>query len=297
MVNLTEPYIIHYPRIVGVADENGDNVELIEFFDCIGGAMWSRQHYAKSPLVRTVRNVGSTMRYMLVPGHADLNLAGSAFPAGICGVSLEGREIAVSYLGLGGGGVGASSCRSFAGGVTRCQTDPSGGGRTAGSTIWIPRNQRVLIGVDDTDTPDEGATWTLAHNIARTIEDDESCYLSHTIVQLFPVEFRTKNCVSIVCEFATTNPDRLIGRFRSLLERYTLSGETGMAAYTGFDPRKLEEFAWNVKRGQVDPGVIESLEDTRLKLVMKGRGIVGAVAAIPFYTRYEEALLLCSGKS
>ena len=297
MVNLAEPYIIHYPRIVGVADENGKCVELIEFFDCIGGAMWSRLHYAKSPLVRTVRNVGSTMRYMLVPGNVDLNLAGSAFPAGICGVSLEDREIAVSYLGLGGGGVGASSCRSFAGGVTRCRTDPSGGGRTAGSTIWIPRNQRVLIGVDDTDTPEEGATWTLAHNIARAVEDDESCYLSHTIVQLFPVEFRTKNCVSIVCEFATTNPGRLIGRFRSLLERYTLSGETGMAAFTGFDPRELGEFAWNVKRGQVDPSSIEGLDDTRLELVMKGRGIVGAVAAIPFYTRYEEALLLCSGKS
>jgi len=296
-MNLVEPYIINYPRIVGIADENGENVELIEFFDCIGGAMWSRLHYAKSPLVRSVRNVGPTMRYMLIPGQADLDLMGSAFPAGICGVSLEDREIAISYLGMGGGGVGASSCRSFAGGVTRCLTDPSGGGRTAGSTIWIPRNQRVLIGVDDTDTPDEGATWTLAHNIARTVEDDESCYLSHTIVQLFPVEFRTKNCVSIVCEFATTNPGRLIGRFRSLLERYTLSGETGMAAYTGFDPRELEEFAWEAKRGQVDPDTIENLGNGSLELVMKGRGIVGAVAAIPFYTRYEEALLLCSGKS
>lgn len=297
MENLSEPYIIHYPRIVGVADENEKCVELIEFFDCIGGAMWSRLHYAKSPLVSSVRNVGSTMRYMLVPGHADLELAGSAFPAGICGVTLEEREIAVSYLGLGGGGVGASSCRSFAGGVNRCLADPSGGGRTAGSTIWIPRNRRVLIGVDDTDTPDEGATWTLAHNIARAVEDEESCYLSHTIVQLYPVEFRTKNCVSIVCEFATTNPGRLIRRFRSLLEKYTLSDETGMAAFTGFDPGRLEEFAWNVKRGKVDPSSIGSIKDPGLDLVMKGRGIVGAVAAIPFFTRYEEALLLCSGKS
>jgi hypothetical protein len=31
--------------------------------------------------------------------------------------------------------------------------------------------------------------------------------------------------------------------------------------------------------------------------VMNGRGIIGAVAAIPFYTRYEEALSLCDGKS
>ena len=30
---------------------------------------------------------------------------------------------------------------------------------------------------------------------------------------------------------------------------------------------------------------------------MNGRGIIGAVAALPFYTRFEEALELCSGQS
>ena len=95
---------------------------------------------------------------------------------------------------------------------------------------------RVLIGVDDTDTPEEGATWTLTHNIAKAVEDDSSRYLSHTIVQLFPVPYRTKNCVSVVCEFASTDPDALIDRFSALLSKYTLSAETGMAAFIGFDP-------------------------------------------------------------
>ncbi|HUU74905.1 MAG TPA: methanogenesis marker protein 11 [Methanoregulaceae archaeon] len=297
MMNLDDPYIIRYPEIVGVADETGDNVELIEFFDCIGGAMWSRLHYAKSPVVRSVRNVGSSMRYLLTPGNAELDLKGSTFPAGIRGVVLDDHQIAISYEGLGGGGVGAASCRSYAGGVLKCQSDPAGGGRKAGATIWIPRRQRVLIGVDDTDTPQEGATWTLAHNIARAVQDESSRYLSHTIVQLFPVQFRTKNCVSIVCEFATGDPAGLIGRFRSLLEQYTLSSETGMAAYTGFDPMELLDYAWKVKRGQVDPGLVGTLRARGLELVLEGRGIVGAVAAIPFYTRYEEALLLCDGKT
>jgi hypothetical protein len=39
------------------------------------------------------------------------------------------------------------------------------------------------------------------------------------------------------------------------------------------------------------------MNDPALHLVIKGRGIVGAVAAIPFFTRYEEALELCSGKA
>jgi methanogenesis imperfect marker protein 11 len=290
-----DPYLIHYPSIVAVTDENGTAVELIEFFDCIGGAMWSMHHYAKSPIVRSVRNCGATMRYLLNPGRSELDLQGSSFPAGIFGAEVGGEEIAVSYIGLGGGGVGASGCRSFAGGVLRCRNDPSGGGKKAGATIWLPKRQRVLIGVDDTDTPDEGATWTLTHNIARAVEDKNSRYLSHTIVQLFPVPYRTKNCVSIVCEFASSDPDSLIRGYQDLLEKYTLSEDTGMAAFTGFDPQILVPFGNSVKRGEVPWGSIPESADGKLKLIMEGRGLIGAVAAIPFYTRFEEALSLWNG--
>ena len=298
MESISEPYIIHYPRIVAVADDDAQRIELIEFFDCVGGAMWSQRHYKKSPIVEDVRCVGSTMRYLLSPGSVNLALEGSRFPAGISGVTVDEREIAVTYIGMGGGGVGAAACRADANGVLRSRSDPAGGGKVAGATIWLPRRQRVLIGVDDTDTPEDGATWTLVHNIAKAVEDEQSAYLSHTIVQLFPVPYRTKNCVSLVAEFATTEPERLVDRFHRLLERYTLSEKTGMAAYTGFSPSEaLLAFGRKVKRGEVDPGLFRSINDDRLEIVMNGRGIIGAVAALPFFTRYEEALDLCDGRT
>jgi len=298
MESISEPYIIHYPRIVAVADEDAQRIELIEFFDCVGGAMWSQRHYKKSPIVEDVRCVGSTMRYLLRPGTVDLALEGSRFPAGISGVTVDEREIAVTYIGMGGGGVGAAACRADAIGVLRSRSDPAGGGKIAEATIWLPRRQRVLIGVDDTDTPEDGATWTLVHNIAKAVEDEQSAYLSHTIVQLFPVPYRTKNCVSLVAEFATTEPERLISRFHRLLERYTLSEKTGMAAYTGFSPSEaLLAFGRKVKRGEVEQGLFRSIHDEHLKILMNGRGIIGAVAALPFYTRYEEALDLCDGRT
>jgi methanogenesis imperfect marker protein 11 len=298
MVNISEPYVIHYPRIVAVADDSGSSVELIEFFDCIGGAMWSKLHYAKSPLVLEVRCVGPTMRYFLKTGTVDLELEGSRFPAGISACTINGAEIAVTYIGMGGGGVGAAACRSDAAGVLRSKSDPAGGGKVAGATIWLPRMHRVLIGVDDTDTPEEGATWTLVHNIARAVEDERSIYLSHTIVQLYPVPYRTKNCVGLVAEFATNDPEGLISRFRQLLEKYTLSKKTGMAVYTGFAPsEELLAYGRKVKRGEVDSNLLETLRDPCLRIVMNGRGIVGAVAAIPFFTNYDEALELCSGKN
>jgi methanogenesis imperfect marker protein 11 len=298
MANIPDPYVIHYPRIVAVADATGSHVELIEFFDCVGGAMWSKHHYAQSPLVKNVRCVGQTVRYLLTPGTVDLALEGSRFPAGISSCVVDTSEIAVTYIGMGGGGVGAAACRSDAHGVLRSRSDPAGGGKVAGATISLPRMQRVLIGVDDTDTPEEGATWTLVHNIAKAVEDEQSVYLSHTIVQLFPVPYRTKNCVSLVAEFATTDARGLTDRFRQLLEQYTLSRKTGMAVYTGFTPsRDLLAFGWKVKRGEIDPGLLDTLQDPNLTIIMKGRGIVGAVAALPFYTNYKEALELCSGKT
>jgi len=293
-----DPYIIRYPEIVAVTDREGSQVELVEFFECTGGAMWAQLHYAKSPLVRSVRTVGASTRYILDPGRADLDLVGSRFAAGISGVAVEGDEIAISYIGLGGGGVGASGCRSLAGGVTRSISDPSGGGKKAGATIWLPRRERVLIGVDDTDTPEKGATWTLCHNIAKAVQDEDSRYLSHTIVQLFPVPYRTKNCVAVVCEFASRNPARLVSSFEELLSACTLSPETGMAVFRGLDPRPLlEEFGWAAKRGEVSRERLAALERGGLECVMKGRGLVGAAASIPFYTRYPEALKLCDGTS
>ncbi len=234
----------------------------------------------------------------LEPGKVDLALEGSRFPAGISACILDDREIAITYIGMGGGGVGAAACRSDAAGVLRSRSDPAGGGKVAGATIWLPRMQRVLIGVDDTDTPEEGATWTLVHNISRAVEDERSVYLSHTIVQLYPVPYRTKNCVGLVAEFATSDPEVLVSRFHKLLEQYTLSDKTGMAVYTGFAPSdELLAYGRKVKRGEVTAGLLADVHDPDLRIVMNGRGIVGAVAALPFFTNYDEALELCSGKN
>ncbi|MDD3111097.1 MAG: DUF1743 domain-containing protein [Methanofollis liminatans] len=291
---LTDPYVVAYPLIAAVADREGSQIELVEFFDCLGGAHWVRRHYAQSPLVVSARTVGATTRYVLRVGCVHLPLESSRFPAGIAGASVEGSEIAVTYLGMGGGGVGASACRARGGGVIRASCDESGGGKLAGSTVWLPRRERVIIGVDDTDTPEEGATWTLVHTIAKAVADEASVYLSHTITQLYPVPERTKNCVACAVEFASSDPDGLIERFAALLRKYTLSEETGMAAYVGFDPSPLRAYGEAVKRGKVSWNDLEAVLG-EVRVIMGGHGLIGAVAAIPFYTDYEEALSLWTG--
>ena len=119
------PYALSYPEIIAIASGDGRSIELIERFDCIGGAMWVGNHYVKSPLVKSDRIIGNTQRFMLKPGKTELDLKGSYFPAGISGAEVSDNEIGISYIGMGGGGVGASICRASAKGVLRADIDPS----------------------------------------------------------------------------------------------------------------------------------------------------------------------------
>ncbi|GAB7014663.1 methanogenesis marker protein 11 [Methanogenium cariaci] len=295
MANISDPYSIRYPEICAVADVDGKTVELIEEFACTGGAMWAGHNYQKSPLVQSVRVIGNTQRFLLSAGKTTLPLEGSYFPAGIAAVVVTDDEIGITYRGVGGGGVGATVCRAEAKGVIRSKSDPCGGGREAGAQIWLPRRERVIIGVDDTDTPEEGATWTLAHNIAEAVQTPETRYLSHTIVQLFPVPYRTKNCVGVACEFATSEPERLVAAFEELLRKYTLSDETGMAVFRGFSPAPLMDYGWKVKHGEVTRDDLDAISE-HIECRLNGRGIIGAAAAIPFATRYHEALSICTGE-
>jgi tRNA(Ile2) C34 agmatinyltransferase TiaS len=50
-----------------------------------------------------------------------------------------------------------------------------------------------------------------------------------------------------------------------------------------------------VKKGEVRRDLLPVAEEGHLELILEGRGIIGAVAAIPFYTRFEEALSLWTG--
>ena len=95
-------------------------------------------------------------------GKSRSAFSGFGFPAGIAVQKSAMQREQYPMSESGGGGVGVSGCRSYAGGVIRRQADPSGGGKRV-STEWVPRMQRVQIGIDDTHIPEKGASWTLAH--------------------------------------------------------------------------------------------------------------------------------------
>lgn len=293
-LELEDPYVVVYKQIHAVVDDDAKRVELLERSSCYGGSAWARYHYSRGPLVISSCNQGEWFRYMLNPGNVDLDLVSSKRSAGIESVKVSGSEVEVTYAGLGGGGVGATLSRARAEDVLRYDATECGGGRVARGTIVLPRRERMIIGVDDTDSKTVGATWSLIHNIAQKVDRPEARYISHSLVQLFPVPTKTQNCVSTVVEFACL-PGRgegMLGDFRALLQKYTVSEQTGMAVFRDFDPSELLAFGLRCKRERVSyEDAVKVAQEAGVQTIMKGQGLIGAIAALPFNARPDESII------
>ncbi|MCX9013092.1 MAG: DUF1743 domain-containing protein [Candidatus Methanoperedens sp.] len=294
-MHLSDPYTIPYKGIYAVADRKNELVEIMEHSNCYGGSAWALYHYSKSPLVVKSRAIGDMMRYLVRTGSTSLNLQSSTAAAGIESVIVNGSEIEITYSGLGGGGVGATTCRAYANGVLRCRLSESGGGKRASGTIIVPRRERVLIGIDNTDSKEVGATWTLAHNIAAASDSLEHKYISHTLVQLYPVPDKTQNCVATVLEFACVegSAGELLESIKEGLLEYSVSGETGMVALSDFDVASLMDYSKLCRSRMITKELtLKTAEENGVDICIGGKGIIGALAALPWFSRNDESVML-----
>lgn len=292
--DLDDPYVVTYRQIHAISNPDGSLVEILERSSCYGGSAWARYHYSRGPLVVSSRNLGDWFRHIVRAGQADLELVSSKRSAGIESVMVNGGEVEITYSGLGGGGVGATLSRARAGDVLRSNVTESGGGRVARGTIVVPRRERLIIGVDDTDSKTTGATWSLIHNIATAVDRHEARYVSHSLVQLFPVPTKTQNCVSTVAEFACLpgRDNSMVEDFRDLLERYTVSENTGMVVYRAFDPSPLMPYSIRCRLERIgyEDAVVEA-KKAGVEVVMDGQGLIGALAALPFCSSSDASVI------
>lgn len=292
---LQDPYNIPYKGIYVVADRKNEFLELMEHSNCYGGSAWALYHYSKSPLVIKSRSVGDMMRYLVREGRSNLKLHSSTAAAGIESIIVNGEEIEITYSGLGGGGVGATTCRAYAKGVLRHNISESGGGKRATGTIVVPRRERLLIGIDNTDSKEVGATWTLAHNIGAAVDSLEHKYISHTLVQLYPVPDKTQNCVATVLEFACVKgaKEKLLPKIKEGLLEYSVSTETGMVALSDFDASAIMEYSRLCRSGMITKELtMKTAAENDVEICIDGKGIIGALAALPWFSRNDESVYL-----
>lgn len=292
-----DPWIAPYEKVLTMVD--GDKVELVEYHPCISGSHWLLHQYRNnSELIDSAYRDGNKHVYKCHAGSAPLDLQASFNAAGIDEIVIDGDEVKVTHAGLAGAGVGAGMCRGMGEGVKYIELlDVGGGSKVGRATVVTPKLEKVVIGVDDTDVKDAGATWTMAHNLGVELRDLGFEYLDHIIVQLYPHNpHKTQNCVSIALTFAVeeSRKQELIDKVIEILKRDTLSDKTAIAILEGLDiPEKLREYSIATKSGMMDVETAESVADELnipLIAVTGEQGKVGALAALGLYDDVEEAV-------
>ncbi|HMK53554.1 MAG TPA: methanogenesis marker protein 11 [Methanobacteriaceae archaeon] len=292
----SDPWVAPYQKVITMVD--GDLVEILEYHPCIGGSEWMVYQYERSSeLVLQSERDGNKHTYLTRVGKTNLELKPSFRAAGIQEVSVEGDEVRVVHAGLAGAGVGAGMCRGMAEGVKRIELHHVGGGSKLGKAAVItPRMEKVVLGIDDTDTKEEGATWTMAHNVGTELDKMGFQYLNHITVQLYPHNpNKTQNCVAIALVFAIKpgEKDKLVEKARKLLKKYTLSDKTSIAVLEGLKiPEKLRNYSEAAKMSMITLEEAEKVaEEVGVELVevTGNRGKIGALAALGLYNDLKEA--------
>jgi methanogenesis imperfect marker protein 11 len=292
-----DPWIAPYEKEITMVD--GDMVELVEFHPCISGSQWIIYQYQNSSeLITNAYRDGNRHVFTCKVGKKPINLEASFNAAGIEEVCVNENEVKITHTGLAGAGVGAAMCRGMAKGVKRVELMEIGGGsKTGKAAVITPKMEKIVIGIDDTDTKNAGATWTMAHNVGIELKNEGFEYLDHIIIQLYPGNpHKTQNCVSIALTFAVLPEDKekLIKRVIEILKRDTLSDKTAIAVLEGLKiPNELRDYSINTKKGMMD---IETAEKLAKKLniplisVTGDQGKVGALAALGLYNDHEAAV-------
>ena len=292
-----DPWIEPYEKVLTMVD--GDKVEIVEFHPCISGSHWLLNQYRNnSDLIDSAYRDGNKHVYSCHTGSSPIDLKASFNAAGIDEIKVDGDEVKVTHSGLAGAGVGAGMCRGMGEGVKYVELLEVGGGSKQGkATVVTPKLEKVVIGIDDTDTKDAGATWTMAHNLGMELKNEGFEYLDHIIVQLYPHNpHKTQNCVSIALTFAVESErkEELIERVIELLKRDTLSDKTAIAILEGLEiPEKLRQYSIDTKSGMMDVETAEKIADELdipLIAVTGNQGKVGALAALGLYNDVEEAV-------
>ena len=292
-----DPWIAPYEKVITMVD--GDKVEIIEYHPCISGSHWLLNQYRNNgELIESAYRDGNKHVYLCKTGKKPLDLKASFNAAGIEEIVVDNDEVKVTHAGLAGAGVGAGMCRGMGEGVKYVELHQIGGGSKPGkATVVTPKLKKVVIGIDDTDTKDKGATWTMTHNLGVELKKEGFEYLDHIIVQLYPHNpHKTQNCVSIALTFAVEEDkkDALIERTIELLKRDTLSDKTSIAILEGIGiPKKLREYSIATKTGMM---TVEKAEEVAKELnipliaVTGDHGKIGALAALGLYDDCEEAV-------
>jgi methanogenesis imperfect marker protein 11 len=232
-------------KFLVMVDEQNGRAEILEQCRARGPIEWDAMNRRRAGgAVNGCAVEGTSMVISAKLGKFPINFGAAAGDIGgqaLEGVEINEDEIVTTWAGIAGAGVGVAACLPQAPGVIRAEYPGEddlrvGGARTNRVRIISPRYEKICIGIDDTDTKTEGATWVMALKCAGACTIPGVEFLNMRLVQLNPaVPNKTTNCVGSALNFAV-RPDKineLLAFVQAFVEKNTFSKDTGIAYHRG----------------------------------------------------------------
>ena len=275
-----------------IVDEKNGVAQIIETCTSKGPIEWDIVNRKRTGGVITNLNLeGTTVTMDAVIGKKELRFGPASAELGGQGIEelvVEGDRVRTFWKGIAGASVGIGACIPQADTVIETVYPDDfkmGGAHRASVEIVTPKMVRVIIGVDDTDTKEKGASWVTSLKMATTCPYGK--FLEHKIIQLNPkAPNKTTNCCSTAASFAVEPKDvgKLIDYCKDFVAKDTVSDDTVMTVFTGLRiPEALRKWSWEAK------SVLYTKEEA-LKVagengvdvicITGDKGAIGAVAAI-----------------
>lgn len=279
-------------RLVTLVDESAGKVRIIEMCTAQGPVEWDAvNRWRAGGIVERIDVHGNWLIMDSIIGERPVKFGPVSAESG--GQALKGAHVRdgvveTLWAGVAGASIGVGACLPQAKGVIKTEYEEMmdlGGAKEVHVKIFTPELRHLLIGIDDTDSNEKGATWALGLNLARSVPD--AIFLQHKIVQLnHHAPHKTTNCTSTAISLAVA-PNKVASAIKyavDFVEDNTVSEQTSVATWTGIEiPEEALRFGLKAKEIIL---TIEDAEDAAkkagidLREITGPRGKIGALAAI-----------------
>ena len=275
-----------------MVDEEHGVAQIIEKCVAQGPGEWDIVNRRRTKGVITDIRMKSNMLVMdTVIGERELSFGPVTTDVGGQGLQalkVEGDEVRTTWYGIAGASVGIGACIPQCRDVIRTEYPDDfmiGGAHRAHVDIITPKLVRVIIGIDDTDTKEKGASWVTSLKLGTTCPIGR--FIEHKIIQLSPkVPNKTTNCCSTAVSFAVREEEipALIEYAVDFVRKESYSEDSVITVYQGLHvPEALRDFGWSCKSVLYTPeDAMRVAEENGVQIisVTGTKGVIGAVAAI-----------------
>jgi hypothetical protein len=238
---------------------------------------------------------GALLRECARIGEVDVDIG--LYPraaVGIRGVSRSGDCIVQHIRCIGGPAYSLSDMMSDAKGV--CNVKVHREGYVVEGEIYTRALTYVALGIDDTDTSGEGATFAVALALLQHLGAlDGIIPIGHHVAMLYPQLLKKtagNSCSYIEMAVEPELVPRILEKAERFVSDESLSPSWGLAAKTGFTvPPALRAFGSAARQGTV---TMREAEETAAAFGIRlagGKGVIGALAAVALRGVPREILL------